>query len=422
MNAPSPSFPLAGLAGALLALSGAGCFPFPIPDDPTPGADETFRLQTEHHGARRCLESGDGTQGIYMAQCGYYSGQIWEAVAVKEALGYYELKSEYQGEDRCLDGNDPDSSVLSGAAFMAPCSDSSSQRWRFVPDGDAVLMQTEFHGGNECLDANRIGELDHNGQGFMAACASLDSQRWFRPSAQVDLDLGLIRREVVETSETHPSGTSTIEVSCPPGKVVTGGGAIWDGTQVVLSESRAANPTTWRVSGVALFSSQWSIHAVCVDEASAAGYQIVEASGVHPNGGQWQEVACPGGTRVVGGGGVWDPAIRLDNNRPPDDSRWGIAGYSEQNGSWTAQAICVEADSLPGYGITTNVGTHPTGPDASIVASCPSGVSLSGGGYWDASRIALGTSRPSGATGWELRGGADTSAEWWAVTVCAAAE
>jgi hypothetical protein len=95
MNAPSPSFPLAGLAGALLALSGAGCFPFPIPDDPTPGADETFRLQTEHHGARRCLESGDGTQGIYMAQCGYYSGQIWEAVAVKEALGYYELKSEY---------------------------------------------------------------------------------------------------------------------------------------------------------------------------------------------------------------------------------------------------------------------------------------------------------------------------------------
>ena len=86
----------------------------------------------------------------------------------------YKLKTQFQGPDKCLEGNKRAStSTLGGAAFMDNCQRVSGQAWKFVPDRDYkgyYRMKTVFRGDDECFRANRFGSKILGGASFMDQC------------------------------------------------------------------------------------------------------------------------------------------------------------------------------------------------------------------------------------------------------------
>ena len=97
-----------------------------------------FKLQTMFQEAdNKCFEgnrfAADATLqgGAFMDDCQNVSGQMW--TAVPEGNGFFRLKTQFQGDNKCLEGNRfaPDA-TLKGAAFMDDCQNVSGQLWKAV--------------------------------------------------------------------------------------------------------------------------------------------------------------------------------------------------------------------------------------------------------------------------------------------------
>jgi len=87
--------------------------------------------------------------------------------------GYYTMISLLSDQSgMCLEGNDPDSESVAGAAFMADCTDpADGQLWKLVPTGDGYYtLHTLFlEERNLCLEG--AGGPD-GGPAFMADCSN----------------------------------------------------------------------------------------------------------------------------------------------------------------------------------------------------------------------------------------------------------
>ena len=150
-----------------------------IPAFPVPGTQ--YLLKTEGRGAAWCLDSNDPTydwnQGnTVMDRCNGSLGKHWTFEPVlHDGLLSYRLSSEQHG-GKCLQGNDPDTSVMNGAAFMAECQDDNpDQLWEFVEWGEWYLLRTRFQGSARCLDSNWLEGLK-NGTAYMSECEASSAQ------------------------------------------------------------------------------------------------------------------------------------------------------------------------------------------------------------------------------------------------------
>ena len=205
----------------------------PVPDFPSP--DTWYRLQTAAHGGSHCLESNqadwDWHMGnSFMDNCGYYSGQIWRFDPVTlDGKTWYRLHSDFQGDDKCLDGNDPESMLHDGAAFMADCSASQTQLWELAAYEGWYLLKNKEQGPDYCLEGNGLGENSvKGGTAFMGACEPFTGQLFHIGSAELyepelceplglpvsvqDLDGGFCSYEceVDEDCPTGPEGTDNL--------------------------------------------------------------------------------------------------------------------------------------------------------------------------------------------------------------------
>jgi len=141
-----------------------------------------YRLQTEFQGPDKCLEGNQAASAVkegaaFMDDCADVTGQLFRFEADAET-GAWRLKTMFQGVDKCLEGNASDSEVHGGAAFMDNCQEVSGQLWEVVPDGEHVRLQTLFGGQERCLEGNQAGSEVHQGAAFMDSCAEVTGQLW----------------------------------------------------------------------------------------------------------------------------------------------------------------------------------------------------------------------------------------------------
>jgi len=173
-----------------------------------------FKLQTMFQAPdNKCFEGNRFAPdavlqgGAFMDDCQNVSGQAWKAVP--EGNGYFRLKTEFQGENKCLEGNRfaPDA-VLQGAAFMDNCQDVSGQLWKAVPEGNGYFrLKTRFQGENKCLEGNRFApDAVLRGAAFMDDCQNVSGQLW-----------ALVGGDLVSGV---PQGNGQIVVQQPVGQIV----------------------------------------------------------------------------------------------------------------------------------------------------------------------------------------------------------
>ena len=109
-------------------------------------------------------------------------GLIWQ-ITPSGSDGYYQLKTNALGADKCLEGNrHADDAFLMGGAFMDDCSDASGQLWKFVESEAAghYRMQTAYlEGENKCFEGNRFADGSVlGGAAFMDNCLNTTGQLW----------------------------------------------------------------------------------------------------------------------------------------------------------------------------------------------------------------------------------------------------
>lgn len=92
--------------------------------------------------------------------------------------GYYRLKTQFQGADHCLEGNQLKGD-MNGASFMDKCQNVSGQLWKVVDAGKGYFrLKTQFRGDGECLEGNRVNGFAKAGGAFMNKCQNVSGQLW----------------------------------------------------------------------------------------------------------------------------------------------------------------------------------------------------------------------------------------------------
>ena len=149
-------------------------------------ASEKYKLKTVFRGEDECLEGNriDGNSVLagaaFQDKCQDVSGQQWTFTA--RADGYYTLRTEFLGKDKCLEGNQVAGSELGGAAFLDTCQEVTGQQWKLVKAGDNLYrLQTRFREKDgECLEGNRFApESVLKGASFMDKCQNVTGQLWY---------------------------------------------------------------------------------------------------------------------------------------------------------------------------------------------------------------------------------------------------
>ncbi|CAN0012770.1 unnamed protein product [Chrysoparadoxa australica] len=146
----------------------------------------TYRLQTMFQAPEnKCFEgnrfSPESTLGggAFMDTCQNVTGQLWKIEA--QGGGWFRLKTLFQGDGKCLEGNrfSPDA-TLGGAAYMDNCQNVSGQFWALQPQGDGwYRLKTQFQGEGKCLEGNRFSpDSTLGGAAYMDNCQNVSGQLW----------------------------------------------------------------------------------------------------------------------------------------------------------------------------------------------------------------------------------------------------
>ena len=150
----------------------------------TPDPNAWYQLRVELHGAARCFEGNDPFSSqlggsAYMDECQDVAGQRWRFESYEfRGETWWLMKNELQGDDRCLEGNDPVDGDLGGNAFVYTCGPYSGQMWELVPDGEWYHLKTRFQGPDRCLEGNDPQLRVHGGGAFLDLCGKSAGQRW----------------------------------------------------------------------------------------------------------------------------------------------------------------------------------------------------------------------------------------------------
>ena len=144
------------------------------------GQTKQNRFQNTLTGADKCLDIiNDGNNNRpTMAKCGNIPGQRWIISASKPNRKFYRLKTPFTGADKCLNVvDDGERNKL----VMDKCDNVSGQRWSIVPSKENpgysgyYLLKNELTGQDKCLDVIDDGR---NNRLTIAECSQVSGQSW----------------------------------------------------------------------------------------------------------------------------------------------------------------------------------------------------------------------------------------------------
>ena len=130
--------------------------------------DGTYRLQSAFRGEGECLDANyhdadTDHGGAFMAPCNGADDQTWHFTPVDDPY-HFQIWTEHNGEKLCLDGNDRESPIHEGAAFVEPCRLIVGQIWTITSeDNGFVRLHTEYEQQADCFESNQAGSPAHSG-------------------------------------------------------------------------------------------------------------------------------------------------------------------------------------------------------------------------------------------------------------------
>jgi hypothetical protein len=195
-------------------------------------------------------------------------------------------------------------------------------------------------------------------------------------------------------AEIQVSGRGTGDVAltayCPTGFIPISGGVLGTGIYTVLHEYATYSDNSF--SALVHYQSGGSFYtlfAQCAEADQIGQLQVIGADFAADSSsglaGGW--VACPTGTRAVGGGADWNMASTREIDYfavTDDDGGWYATGKSSAAGdSLHVEVYCVASDELAGAQLVKNVYTDPASGTI-LVSTCPSGTRILTGGIYAA--------------------------------------
>jgi hypothetical protein len=180
-----------------------------------------------------------------------------------------------------------------------------------------------------------------------------------------------------------------LTADCPAGFTPISGGISGPGPFTVINEYAAFFSSSFSEQIKTTVSGTYQLTAECARADQVGSIQIVSADfGRNPandQAGGW--VACPAGTRVIGGGADWNlPSDRAVTYAAPSDDgvSWYATGWSTGAGdSLHVEAYCVDSGELAGAQRVTHSYTDPAA-GTNLQAVCPGSTRVLTGGVFAA--------------------------------------
>ncbi|WP_433390451.1 hypothetical protein [Micromonospora sp. KLBMP9576] len=210
---------------------------------------------------------------------------------------------------------------------------------------------------------------------------------------------GLVR--IAVTSASNSNDFRSVTATCPAGKVLTGTGYELNGVtgEAVVDDLRpnggpAAAPTSVTVGAyeAEAFAGNWTLTAYAICANPIAGLVRVSAVSASTSADFRSVTAtCPAGKVLTGTGYELNGATGegvVDDFRPnggpaaaPTSVLVGAYEAEAFAGTWSATAYAICANPLPGLTRIAAVSPSDSNDFHGVVAACPLGKVLTGGGY-----------------------------------------
>ncbi len=218
----------------------------------------------------------------------------------------------------------------------------------------------------------------------------------------------------VELYQTAAPGGFVVplQVSCPTGTVVWGGGA-GDLTPIIgetLAGSFAYGSTAWfgQYNNSSTLSRTFQADALCANRPK--GYAQKHKTVDNPSGTLTAaSVACPAGTVVLGGGAQTTadaPGSFIENTWPKTKTAFAASNLNLTGNDEKLTVVAVCAKQPAGYTRATQVVSATGAGGYYTEARCPAGTSIIGGGVHItpiAQGVTIGASTNRGTAAWEGR-------------------
>lgn len=148
---------------------------------------KTYKLTTQYQASKnKCLEGNDPSSNVhggnlFLDDCKNVSGQIWQLSPSGDNQSY-RLTTQFQAsKNKCLEANDPSSPYHGGSSFLDNCQNVTGQQWVLRPSGDNKVfkLSTLFQdSSNKCLEGNDPSSSVQGGNVFMDTCQNVTGQNW----------------------------------------------------------------------------------------------------------------------------------------------------------------------------------------------------------------------------------------------------
>lgn len=133
-----------------------------------------YRITNEAY-AGTSLDTFSNTFGCFLGNNGTFTGQFWYFVPVAGHAGFFQLRNQFQGDTKALEGSDSPN-----RCFLTNPGVSTGQSWRVVaygaPYANGYRLQTQQHGAAKSLGAVLVNNEPFPG---MMATANSSNQVWY---------------------------------------------------------------------------------------------------------------------------------------------------------------------------------------------------------------------------------------------------
>lgn len=147
-----------------------------------------YSLKTDFQGEYMCLEGNDAASLVhggnaFMDICvPPSSGQLWQFTQIM-GTPYHQMRTQFLGAMKCLDGYALDANnqpLHGGSAYMNDCDvNAPGQKWSISKTQSGhYLLQAPLVSSDLCLEGNAADSAVQDGSAFLDACQDVAGQRW----------------------------------------------------------------------------------------------------------------------------------------------------------------------------------------------------------------------------------------------------
>ena len=207
--------------------------------------------------------------------------------------------------------------------------------------------------------------------------------------------------QVLNQISVPASGSGHAVVTCPSGSVVTGGGFASSTNLLVFSSLANGNGWEADAQNLSAYAQALNVYAECLSSASGTTQQVFAQATVNASAAGNVAVNCPSGSVVTGGGFASSTNLAVFTESA-NGNGWQVYAQNKTASSQllNAYAICLSGTAGTSQSLLTQVTVAANG-NGHLLAVCPSGAYLTGGGYAGSSNLAVFSQFASG-TNWEV--------------------